>query len=270
MYSPRRAGAGFSRSAGVASRSAGVAPRRAIAARPSPLAEISSRTLISALAVSVSFGALTVVPGMMSRSAAQSATASEVTTNDETTIGSAEWLSSAQETGMGTAFYDAPRPKRAIGVEPEATPTPQPTTAKPSVAAAPKATKAAVVVSGDLGAPCAIGSAVERGLRPDTIKIYRQACVRFPGIKSYGGVRADSMRFHPTGRALDMMLTPGKDSAMGWEIASFLVANASTFNVDHIIFEQKIWTPSNPTWRPMANRGSTTANHYDHVHVAVK
>ena len=49
-----------------------------------------------------------------------------------------------------------------------------------------------------------------------------------------------------------------------------LAANAAEFGIDHVIFEQKIWTPRNPTWRPMADRGGITANHYDHVHVSVK
>ena len=119
-------------------------------------------------------------------------------------------------------------------------------------------------------AACSRGTAVERKLRADTIKIYRSVCALFPGVNSYGGWRAGGRQFHKNGRALDIMLTPKKESAMGWKIAKYLVANAKAFNIDHIIFEQKIWTPRSPHWRGMADRGSTTQNHFDHVHVAIK
>ncbi len=119
-------------------------------------------------------------------------------------------------------------------------------------------------------AQCSRGTAVERKLRPDTIKIYRSVCALFPGVNSYGGWRAGGRQFHKNGRAIDIMLTPRKESAMGWKIAKYLVANAKAFNVDHIIFEQKIWTPRSPHWRKMADRGSITQNHFDHVHVAIR
>jgi hypothetical protein len=118
--------------------------------------------------------------------------------------------------------------------------------------------------------PCDRGSKIEAKLRSDTIKIYRSVCALFPGINSYGGWRAGGRSFHKNGRALDMMLTPKKESKLGWQIAAYLVSHYKEFNIDHIIFEQKIWTPSNQRWRKMADRGSTTANHYDHVHVAIK
>jgi hypothetical protein len=60
------------------------------------------------------------------------------------------------------------------------------------------------------------------------------------------------------------------NTSQGNAIADFLIADAKEFGVDHIIYRQRIWTPYRPTWRHMANRGSATANHMDHVHVAVK
>lgn len=117
---------------------------------------------------------------------------------------------------------------------------------------------------------CSRGTRVERKLRSDTIRIYRSVCALFPGVNSYGGWRAGGREFHKNGRALDIMLTPRKESALGWRIANYLIANSKAFNIDHIIFEQKIWTPRTPRWRGMADRGGTTANHYDHVHVAIR
>lgn len=117
--------------------------------------------------------------------------------------------------------------------------------------------------------PCARGSQVENKLRKTTIFIYRSVCPLFPGINSVGGWRAGGMAFHKNGRALDLMLDPGEESAMGWRITKYLIAHRSEFKIDHIIFEQKIWTPSSGTWRKMSDRGSINANHYNHVHVAV-
>lgn len=117
--------------------------------------------------------------------------------------------------------------------------------------------------------PCSRGSAVENKLRKATIYIYRSVCPLFPAVNSYGGWRAGGMQFHKNGRALDIMLTPGKESALGHRIANYLIAHAKLFKIDHIIFEQHIWTPGNPHWRKMADRGSLNANHFNHVHVAV-
>jgi hypothetical protein len=117
--------------------------------------------------------------------------------------------------------------------------------------------------------PCSRGSAVENKLRKTTIFIYRSVCPLFPAVNSYGGWRAGGMAFHKNGRALDIMLTPGEESALGHRIANYLIAHRTEFKIDHIIFEQHIWTPGNPHWRKMADRGSANANHYNHVHVAV-
>jgi len=118
--------------------------------------------------------------------------------------------------------------------------------------------------------PCSRGTAIEKKLRPKTIEIYRSVCALFPDVNSYGGWRSGGLPFHKNGRALDIMLTPYKESALGHSIADYLIAHAKEFNVDHIIFEQQIWTPSTPHWRKMADRGGITANHFNHVHVAIK
>lgn len=109
------------------------------------------------------------------------------------------------------------------------------------------------------------------GLKPRAMVVYNAVMERWGGqINSVGGYRASSRSNHQYGGAIDFMLTPGKESGMGWDIARFLAANASAFHIDHIIFEQKVWTPSSSTWRLMENRGSATQNHMDHVHVSVK
>lgn len=106
------------------------------------------------------------------------------------------------------------------------------------------------------------------GLKPKAMVVYNAVTSQW-SFTAIGGYRATNNKSnHGSGGAIDFMTY--KDSAKGWAVAKYVAANASAFGIDHIIFEQKIWTPYNPTWRPMADRGSITANHYDHVHVSVK
>ncbi len=114
-------------------------------------------------------------------------------------------------------------------------------------------------------AACRLGTSVESGLVANSIEIYRSVCANFPKITTYGGVRADSLPYHPSGRALDIMTS---DADYGNQITAYLIAHASEFNIDHIIFRQRLWVPGQG-WSTMSDRGSATANHMDHVHVAV-
>ena len=73
-------------------------------------------------------------------------------------------------------------------------------------------------------------------------------------------------------RAIDVMIADYHDPsqiALGDRVSDFLIANHASLKIKYIIWQQKIWTPTNPTWRPMADRGSDVANHLDHVHVSV-
>lgn len=121
--------------------------------------------------------------------------------------------------------------------------------------------------AGISGAACASGSAVERGLQPNTIAVHRAVCNAFPSVTSYGGVRGGSAN-HGSGRALDIMVT----GSTGDAIAQYLRANAGRLGITEIIWEQRIWTTqrAGEGWRSMSNRGSATANHYDHVHVSTR
>lgn len=114
--------------------------------------------------------------------------------------------------------------------------------------------------------PCAATSGVESGLVPDAVRVYRAVCNNFPQITTYGGY--DAHGEHSTGKALDIMTS---DTSLGDAIAAFLQAHAAELNLYDIIWQQQIWTPERASegWRPMEDRGSTTANHYDHVHVSV-
>ncbi len=118
------------------------------------------------------------------------------------------------------------------------------------------------------GASCESSSAksIESGLTSKTVSVLRKVCATFPNVKSYGGYRNDS-GYHGQGRAIDIMIS-GED---GWVIAKWARANAKELGVIEVIYSQKIWTTqrSSDGWRSMSDRGSATANHYDHVHLSI-
>ena len=117
-------------------------------------------------------------------------------------------------------------------------------------------------------AACASGSSVESGLTADAIRVHRAICHLFPSVTSYGGLRSgDSGSEHSSGHALDIMVS----GQTGQEIADWLRANRKAMGVSELIWQQHIWTVqrSSEGWRAMEDRGSTTANHYNHVHVTV-
>jgi SH3 domain-containing protein len=122
-------------------------------------------------------------------------------------------------------------------------------------------------VDGISFAPCPSGSGVENGLMPDAVRVHRAVCARFPDVSSYGGLRGGGGE-HSEGRALDIMVAR---SSLGDAIASWVRANYRRLGVSEVIWEQRIWTVQRASegWRLMADRGSVTANHYDHVHVTV-
>ncbi len=112
--------------------------------------------------------------------------------------------------------------------------------------------------------PCASGSGAERGLQPDTIKVHRAVCAKFPSIVRYGGVAGRGE--HATGQALDIMV--GAGNPIGYDIAAFLQEHRAELGIEYIIWHQHIWRPATSgAWRSMSDRGGATANHMDHVHV---
>jgi hypothetical protein len=86
-------------------------------------------------------------------------------------------------------------------------------------------------------------------------------------VTGWGG-RTGSGGEHSTGQALDIMVP---SSTLGSQIAAYVRTNYKALGVSEVIWAQKIWTVqrSSEGWRPMPDRGSPTANHYDHVHVTV-
>jgi uncharacterized protein YraI len=76
-------------------------------------------------------------------------------------------------------------------------------------------------------------------------------------------------------RAVDVMMArigtrPTDGGARGTRLAAFSINNAARYKVLYTIWQQRINTLDGRGWRMMANRGSITQNHFDHVHVSFK
>ncbi len=114
-----------------------------------------------------------------------------------------------------------------------------------------------------IAASCTNGTSVPAGVSPNIKKVHQAVCANFPEVSTYGTFRGDGE--HAQGIAVDIMTS----GARGWEIAEFVRANYAALGVSYVIYSQKIWSVerSGEGWRGMPDRGSTTANHYDHVHV---
>nr|WP_234998483.1 hypothetical protein [Mycobacterium sp. DBP42] len=148
----------------------------------------------------------------------------------------------------------------AAAVEPAAAP------AAPAV----RADRADRAVRRNMRFPLPVGRAPEKGLQVETILAARAVSARFPEILNIGGVRADSMKWHPNGLAIDVMIpnyASPEGKALGDRIVAYVLDNADRFGVNHVIFRQHILYRGKAP-RKMSDRGGDTANHYDHVHIA--
>ena len=114
------------------------------------------------------------------------------------------------------------------------------------------------------------GVGSERGLQVKTILAERAISARFPEIRNIGGVRPDSMKWHPEGLAIDVVIpdyrTPA-GKALGDRIMAFAFQNADRFGLVNVIWQQTYYPIGGKAHR-MADLGSDDANHYTHVHIA--
>lgn len=97
------------------------------------------------------------------------------------------------------------------------------------------------------------------------------------GIKTVGGYRDPAAEQydpngHPAGLALDFMIDDiPNGKATGDALAKYLQDHAADLGVKYIIWQQHIWSVerADEGWRAMADRGSPTQNHMDHVHLSL-
>jgi hypothetical protein len=114
-------------------------------------------------------------------------------------------------------------------------------------------------------------------ITPRMRQVRDQVDRRFGPFPSIGCYRPESSGEHPLGRACDFMLSSGGVLPSGpwvqrgYAIAAWAQANASRLGIMYIIYRQRIWDVrmASSGWVPMADRGSITANHFDHEHISV-
>jgi hypothetical protein len=96
-----------------------------------------------------------------------------------------------------------------------------------------------------------------------------------------GGVRDGHQpgSTHYDGRAIDIFVRPvsPENRQRGWAIAQYLVAQADRLAIEHVIFDDRIWTAgshSDEGWRdydpPERSGDPAILEHRDHVHVDVQ
>lgn len=105
------------------------------------------------------------------------------------------------------------------------------------------------------------------GLSANAKLVYSVIRSQFPQIGTIGTFRSGRTD-HATGHAVDAMTS---DVGLGNALSAYLQANHKALGIKYIIWRQRIWQAGSPSsgWAMMGDRGSATANHYDHVHVSV-
>ncbi|MCD4534567.1 mucin-2 protein [Nocardioides sp. cx-169] len=114
-----------------------------------------------------------------------------------------------------------------------------------------------------LGGDCTNGTSVPSGVSENVKQVHAAVCAAFPSITTYGTFRSDGE--HGQGIAVDIMVS----GDLGYQVAEFVREHYAELGVSYLIYSQRIWSVerSGEGWRAMSDRGSSTANHYDHVHV---
>lgn len=94
------------------------------------------------------------------------------------------------------------------------------------------------------------------GLQINTLRGKAAIQSRFPWATNIGGVRADNLKWHPQGLALDVMTDPGHGNndpaspeglAKGNALYAWLTANKQALGIDYLLWQEK--------------------DHYNHIHV---
>lgn len=106
------------------------------------------------------------------------------------------------------------------------------------------------------------------GLAPRAAALAAYLQQAYPDVREIGGVRpCDRYMEHCRGVALDVMV--GRDAALGDRVTADVLAQAPRFGIRFVIWRETLRRPNGiRAW--MADRGSATANHFDHVHIRVE
>lgn len=97
------------------------------------------------------------------------------------------------------------------------------------------------------------------------VQAFADACSAATGADNFGTYNGHDPSID---RALDIFV-PVSSRTLGDAICDFAQQNEERYGVHYVIYRQHIWNPDiTNNWRPMADRGNPTQNHFDHVHVS--
>jgi hypothetical protein len=116
----------------------------------------------------------------------------------------------------------------------------------------------------------------------DRASAVRRDLERAFGPQPLGGFSAEGVddghmngSAHYEGRAIDVFFRPVNDEnrRLGWAMAHYLVGRAALLHIDHVIFDDLIWTRGRSGWQeydePDSPGDPDILRHLDHVHVDV-
>jgi len=114
------------------------------------------------------------------------------------------------------------------------------------------------------------------GLTSRLVNVRAAIMSQFPMPFGVGCLRVGDPGEHGKGRACDFMMSSGgrlPDAVAkerGDALAQWCISHAGQYGIMYIIWQQRIYDMrTGGGWKMMEDRGGTTANHYDHVHVSV-
>lgn len=205
---------------------------------------------------------------LVARDRAQAVEGSTSRSSARTSVSGSGVALTAPAAGQSAAVAAGP-----AGVTAVAKPAPKPTPTKTPEKAETKAPEKSTSSSATSTAKSVTGSGVSmafygwcdaKGLGDNASKVCSAVRSNF-GITDIGGFRAGAGD-HGSGKAVDVMVSGSRGDA----VAQWAIDNMSSYNITYVIWKQRIWLAGASGWRSMEDRGSVTANHYDHVHISVE
>lgn len=216
-----------------------------------PVAEATTASTETTAAETVQSEVVTVAP---------ETTQAETSTSETTTTAALDATSQTET----SAVSEAVTPAETTQAQTEAAPV---VTEAETTAAVTEAAPQAQAVA----ATTSTSNTDSSGLQPQ-VSAFKDEVAGIYGITSFSTYRAGDSGDHGKGLAVDFMVPDS--SALGDQVAQYAISNMGAKNISYVIWKQRFYAPFDSiygpayTWNPMPDRGSATANHYDHVHVS--
>ena len=174
--------------------------------------------------------------------------------------------SEVAETQPPVEASPTPAPSTEEVAQPALTPAPSTEeVAQPAPAPAPSTEEVAQPAPTPAPAYDPMSNPSNAGLQPH-VAAFKDEVANAYGITSFSTYRPGDPGDHGKGLAVDFMVPVG--SQLGDDVANYAVNSMGNHKISYVIWEQQIYGDWDHQWKQMEDRGSVTANHYDHVHVS--